>query len=112
MAAENKEKVYSWMYCNHTSKILTYIILGKSPLAPISHKYMLTGKTHRQAYSILKLPTPFKPNCAHPWYWKDLLISAAYFLVQTNSNKTHLISSNKTAIGTQIIQFILEEKRK
>lgn len=36
MSAEHKEKAYSWIYCNHTSKILTYIVLGKSPLAPIS----------------------------------------------------------------------------
>lgn len=33
MSAENKEKVYSWVCC---SKILPYIILGKSPFAPVS----------------------------------------------------------------------------
>lgn len=44
VSAENKEKAYSWMYCNHTSKILTYIILGKSPLSPISTDTCLLAK--------------------------------------------------------------------
>lgn len=48
MSAENKEKVYSWAYCNHISKILTYIILRRSPFAPVSiHTCSLTEHTDK-----------------------------------------------------------------